>query len=266
MYPILGEPFGIPIRSFGVMVALAFVFAMLAATREARRSKLIDPERIGDLLLWVMAGGILGARVLYVIVHWKKDFAHDPWLVFQIWKGGLVYYGGFLGAFLMGYLFTRRHKLDYITLGDVCLPGAMLGQAIGRIGCFLVGDDYGREAPGLPWAVTFPDIEESLLPQPLRGQPLHPTQLYMLLQSLLIFFILSMVARHRKFRGQVFFLALMLYPIGRSICEVYRGDYLERGMYYGVSTSQWISIPVFMVGLAGLIWAYRRRQVPLATS
>lgn len=265
MYPILGEPFGIPIRSFGVMVALAFLAALIVATREARRSKLVAPEKIGDLLIWIMAGGILGARVLYVIVHWKKDFSHDPMLVFQIWKGGLVYYGGFLGAFVAGFLFTKRHHIDFITLGDICLPAAMLGQAIGRVGCFLVGDDYGRVAPDLPWAVTFPDIKESLLPEPLRGQPLHPTQLYMLLQAFLIFVILSIVARHRRFRGQVFFLALILYPIGRSICEMYRGDFVERGMYFGVSTSQWISIPILIVGLVGFTRAYRRYSTAAAS-
>lgn len=258
MYPILGEPFGIPIRSFGVMVALAFLIALIVASREARRTKLVNPEVIGDLLLWIMVGSILGARVLYVIVHWKKDFSHDPVLVFQIWKGGLVYYGGFLGAFVSGWLFTRKRKIDIVVLGDICMPAVMLAQAIGRVGCLLVGDDYGQVAPDLPWAVTFPDIPESLLPQHLRGQPLHPTQLYMLLQAFTIFVILSIVARKKAFRGQVLFLALMLYPIGRSICEVYRGDFIERGMYFGISTSQWISLPIFVVGLIGFIRAWRR--------
>jgi prolipoprotein diacylglyceryltransferase len=87
-----------------------------------------------------------------------------------------------------------------------------------------------------------------------------------MLQAFLIFVILSMVARHRAFRGQVFYLALILYPIGRSICEVYRGDSLERGMYFGLSTSQWISIPIFVVGVIGWIRAYRRHQVSLASS
>lgn len=258
MYPILGEPFGFKIRSFGVMVALAFVIALWAASREARRSRRLEPELIGDLLMWIMVGGILGARVLYCIVHWKDQFSHQPLEVLKVWKGGLVYYGGFIGGFVAGWLFTRKRKIDFITLGDVCFPGVFLGQAIGRIGCFLVGDDYGKPAPDLPWAVTFPNIPESLLPHELRGIPLHPTQLYMLLQAFIIFLILSFVARKATFRGQVFYLALMLYPIGRSICEVFRGDNVERGVFYGLSTSQWISIPIFLTGVIGFILAARR--------
>ena len=143
------------------------------------------------------------------------------------------------------------------------MPAVLLGQAIGRIGCFLVGDDYGKIAPDLPWAVRFPDIEESLLPLHLRGEPLHPTQLYLLLQSFLIFLILSWVARRRKFRGQVLYLSMILYPIGRSICEIYRADDVERGVYFGLSTAQWFSIPIFVIGLVLFIRASRR---PAATS
>ncbi len=260
MYPILGEPFGIPIRAFGVMVALAFLAAYWWSSREARRTGKIDPEAIGDLLMWVMIGGILGARILYVIVQWK-EFADEPLLALQIWKGGLVSYGGFVGAFLSGWIFTRRRKIDYVTLGDVCMPGVLLGQAIGRIGCLLVGDDFGKRAEGLPWAIRFPtDQPDSLLPVHLRGEPLHPTQIYMMLQAFTIFLILSWVARHQRFRGQVFYLALILYPIGRSICEIYRGDDDARGIYSGLSTAQWISIPVFLIGLTGFILAARNRE------
>lgn len=261
MYPILGEPFGIPIRSFGVMVALAFTAALLLATRAARRTGRVDPDAIGDLLVWVMVGGILGARVLYVIVHWPDQFAGRPlWEALAIWKGGLVSYGGFLGAFVAGWIFTRRRRIDLVTLGDVCMPAVLLGQSIGRIGCLLVGDDYGRPAPDLPWAITFPDDPDSLLPPDLRGVPLHPTQIYMMLMAFTVFLILYVVQRRQRYRGQVFFLALVLYPIGRSICEVFRGDDLERGIYFGISTSQWISIPVCLIGLAGLIRSYRRRE------
>ncbi|MBI4881206.1 MAG: prolipoprotein diacylglyceryl transferase [Planctomycetes bacterium] len=268
MHPLLGEPFGIPIHSFGVMVAIAFMVALAVATREARRTGLFAPEVISDLLVWVIVGGIVGARLLYVAVHWEDTFARAPAQIFQLWKGGLVYYGGLFGALLAGWIFTRRRKVDFVLLGDVCLPAAMLGQAIGRIGCFLVGCDYGRKAPDLPWAITFPDNPDSLLPPELRGQPLHPTQLYMLLQALLIFLILTWVARRRTFRGQVLFLAIMLYPIGRSICELFRGDYVERGMYLGLSTSQWISMPLFLIGLIAFMRARRagRRKGPAATS
>lgn len=261
MYPILGEPFGFPIRAFGVMVALAFTLALWFTSREARRTKLVHPDVIGDLLLWVMAGGILGARALYVIVHWDKDFAAHPLQVLAIWKGGLVSYGGFIGAFLMGYWFCRRRKIPFLELADLCMPGTMLGQATGRIGCLLVGDDYGKVAPDLPWAIRFPDNPDSLLPAELRGQPLHPTQIYMMLKAALIFAILAWLARRRQFTGQILFTALMLYPLLRSIVEIFRGDAVERGIYGSLSTAQWISIPTFLVGVIGYWVCWRRARL-----
>jgi len=264
MYPILGEPFGIPIRSFGVMVALAFVLALWASQREARRTGRLDPEVVGDLLLWVMVGGILGARVLYCIVHWPDQFAHQPIELLKVWKGGLVSYGGFFGGFFGGWLFTRRRKIDFVTLGDTCMAGLMLGQAIGRIGCLLVGDDHGGPTD-VPWAITFPDVRESLMPADLIGVPVHPTQLYLLMQAFTIFLILSWIARRATFHGQVFYWGLILYPIGRSICEVFRADDSARGIYYGVSTAQWISIPIFFIGVIGLTRAAKAGR-PLSAS
>lgn len=263
MYPILGEPFGIPIRSFGVMVALGFLVALWVAQWRARRLGSVSPETLADLLLWVMVGGILGARVLYVVVHWSDQFAQRPIEVLYVWKGGLVSYGGFAGAFVAGAIFARRRGLDLVALGDVCMPAVFLGQAIGRIGCFLVGDDYGKPAPGLPWAVRFPDDPNSLLPPQLRGQPLHPTQLYMMATNLLLFVLLGLLLDRPRFRGQIFWLSLILYPIGRSICEVFRADSVERGVYFGLSTAQWISIPVFVIGVVGYLRA-RRRAAPAA--
>jgi len=193
----------------------------------------------------------------------------------MIWKGGIVYYGGFIGAFVGGWLFSRKNKVPFITLADISIPGAMLGQAVGRIGCLLVGDDYGKKTTeDLAWAIKFPTSTEpgdlfgieippnshSLLPVEMQGEWLHPAQLYMMLQAAVIFVILVWVARRKPWiEGQVLFLGLTLYPIGRSICEVFRGDHVERGVSAsGISTSQGISIPIFIIGVAGLVWARKR--------
>lgn len=274
MYPILGEPFGFKIRAFGVMVALAFFVGYWFNSREARRTGLVKEEVIGDLLMWLLICSLIGARLVYVIVQWH-EFADHPINVFKIWQGGIVYYGGFIGAFVGGWLFSRRQSASFLTLADLSMPGAMLGQAIGRIGCLLVGDDYGRVANDLPWAIKFPTATEpgdlfgisippnshSLLPASMQGEWLHPTQLYMMLQASIVFVILAVVARNKtRVEGRVLFLGLTLYPIGRSICELYRGDNVERGVYFGgaISTSQLISIPIFIIGVAGLIWSGRR--------
>lgn len=284
MFPILAEPFGFPIRAFGVMVALAFLAGYWFSMREARRTGQIDERVIGDLLMWVLIGGLVGARLLYVIVRWDPDFKNRPIQeVLYIWQGGIVSYGGFIGAFLAGWIFTRRHRIPFLKLGDICMPGVLLGQAIGRIGCLLVGDDYGKVADGLPWAIRFPSPKGPGdlfgITVPYRGHPpllreelwdkyLHPTQLYMMAQAFCIFLILAWVARRKRFEGQVLFLALILYPIGRSICEVFRADDAERGTYFGgaLSTSQLISIPVILIGIAGYVIARRRARERAASA
>lgn len=281
MFPILGEPFGFPIRAFGVMVALGFLGGYWFSTREARRTGLVKEEVVGDLLLWAIVGGLIGARLVYVGVRWDefRDHLGD---IFKIWKGGIVYYGGLIGGVVAGWLFTRKHNIRFAALGDICMPGVMLGQAIGRFGCLMVGDDYGHEAPGLPWAIVFPSRTEpgrlfgltvppndhSLMPAHMVLKELHPTQLYLGLTGFIIFVILALVARRKRFEGQVLWLALMLYPIGRSICEMFRGDAAERGVYFGgvISTSQLISIPVFLLAAVGFMRARRRAAVSLPAS
>jgi phosphatidylglycerol---prolipoprotein diacylglyceryl transferase len=253
MFPIFFQIGDFKLHAFGVMVALGFLAGLWFSTKEARRTGLVTEAVVNDLFLWLIIGGILGARALYVAIHWD-EFRPSPdrsiWGVFQIWRGGIVSIGGFFGAFFLGWIFCKKRGVSFLDLADICVPGAMLGQAIGRIGCFLVGDDYGRPAPDLPWAVRFPKIPDSLLPEQWQGVPLHPTQLYMMIKAFLIFLILAWLARRKRFAGQVLFAAMMLYPVGRWICEIYRGDEVERGMWHGLSTAQWTLMPVFVVGLA----------------
>lgn len=257
MHPIAFEPFGFTITSFGVMLALAFLGGWIYTGKMARKFGWFTEEVVGDLLFWLMVGGVVGARLLYVIVHWET-FRADASQILNFRAGGLVSYGGFVGAFLAGWIFTRRRKIDFVQLADLCLPGALLGQAIGRIGCFLVADDYGRPAPDLPWAVRFPDVEGSMLPHILRNQPLHPTQLYLCLKAFLCFLILRHLLNHRAFRGQVLAAAMIVYPVGRSIVEIWRYDSVERGVFAGLSTAQWLSIPMVILGV--VLWFRFRSQ------
>jgi phosphatidylglycerol:prolipoprotein diacylglycerol transferase len=257
MHPVLVEFLGLKIGSFGVLVALGYLAGLFCTLRLAK-GRGVDPGLVNDLLLWVVVGGVLGARLLYVLVH-PSEFRASPLDVLAIWKGGLVFYGGFAGAFLLGALFLRRRKASFLDVADVCMPGAFLGLSIGRWGCFLVGDDHGR-VTGVPWAVRFPDVPGSLLPRELIGQPLHPTQIYLSINALLIFLILLAVLRHRAFRGQVLWCALALYSAGRFFIEFYRGDDDARGIVGPLSTSQWIGIPLFILGVALLWRGWRLRR------
>src|SRR5262245_16684132 len=156
--PLIG---GLPIKSFGVMVALGFLAGLYFTLWQAKRHQ-IKPELIQDLFMWVILGAILGARLMYVAVH-PGEFKSIG-QVLAIWNGGLVFYGGFFGAVILGIWFLRRRKVPVLEVADVSMPGGFLGLSIGRWGCLLVGDDYGRPTD-VPWAIKFPDVEDSLMPK-----------------------------------------------------------------------------------------------------
>ena len=162
MHPILFHLGSFPVHSYGVMMALAFVFGLWTATRARRREK-ISGETIADVTLWIMIGGILGARTVYVATYWNDEFAGQPISeIFMIRHGGLVFYGGLIGAIIAGAIYLRWKKLPLWKIADVLAPSIALGSVFGRIGCLLNGCCYGR-ACDLPWAISFP-----------ADNPLHP--------------------------------------------------------------------------------------------
>jgi phosphatidylglycerol:prolipoprotein diacylglycerol transferase len=186
---------------------------------------------------------------------------HGPLSLIAVWEGGIVSYGGFFGGALGGMWYARRHRIPIARLGDAVLPALLLGQAFGRIGCFLVGDDYGRPWDG-PWAVRFPDVEGGLIPAHLVGVPLHPAQLYLSLMNLAIFGATAWLFARRRFDGQVLAATMVLYAVGRFLVEYTRGDDVERGALGALSTAQWWSLATIV--LAGLLFMrFRRRAVAL---
>jgi phosphatidylglycerol:prolipoprotein diacylglycerol transferase len=256
MHPILFKIFGFEVHSFGFMVALGFLAGYFWMRYSAEKTG-DNADRIADLSLWVLLSGIVGARLLFVIVH-ADQYRHNPIEIIMIWKGGLVLYGGLIGAVAAGAWLVRRKGMNFFRTADIAMPCVMLGLSIGRWGCLMVGDCYGRLATGLPWAIRFPDVPGTLMAPKLIDQPLHPTQIYMSLNALVIFVILTLVLRRRRFEGQVFLLCLILYSITRSVIEVYRGDNEERGYLGPLSTSQWISLAVVLFALWQYVLRYRR--------
>ncbi|MCD6139235.1 MAG: prolipoprotein diacylglyceryl transferase [Deltaproteobacteria bacterium] len=253
MHPILFHIGPFALHSYGVFVAMAFLSAMGLALREARRVG-EDPEKILDLCFYVLVAAIAGSRILYVVVNWPT-FEQDPVEIVRIWHGGLVFYGGFIGAFIAAWWYIRSKKLSFLKTADVLAPSIAFGQFVGRIGCFCAGCCYGKPS-NLPWAVVFTD-PESLAP---RGIPLHPTQLYSSLNGLLIFALLVGLRRIKSFDGQLFWSYVLLYAVTRSIIEIFRGD--PRGMFFGgaISTSQLLGSIMAAVAIVMLIVLKRRKQ------
>jgi len=241
MHPVLFRIGPFTLHTYGVFVAMAFLAAIGWSLKEARHEN-EDPNKILDLCFYMLIAGLVGSRLLYVLINWRT-FLGDPVEILRIWHGGLVFYGGFLGAFLAAVWYMKKHALQPWKTADILAPSIALGQFIGRIGCFFAGCCYGTPCD-LPWAVTFTNIN-SLAP---RGVALHPTQLYSSVNGLILFLFLLILKRHKSFQGQLFWTYVLLYGVSRSIIEIFRGD--ERGMIVEglVSTSQFIGL--LMAGAA----------------
>lgn len=249
------------------MIALAFLAGFWTATLRARREK-IPSEKIADIVLWLMIGSLLGARIVYVATYWREEFASQPFTeIFMIQHGGLVYYGGLIGATIAGAIYIRWKKMPFWKTADVLAPSIALGSVFGRVGCLLNGCCYGKPT-GLPWAVRFPNGSyawEQQYQQGLSGVgantpslPVHPTEIYSGLLNLALYFFLAWLFRHKKFDGQIFSTYLICYAVTRSIVEYFRGDYSVLHYHLGLTPAQWVGVPTFIVGLALAVVLSRR--------
>jgi phosphatidylglycerol:prolipoprotein diacylglycerol transferase len=250
MHPIAFQLGSLTIRWYGIMMAIAFIAGLWTATRRARREN-ISAETIADVTLWLMIGSILGARIVYVATYWKTEFADQPISeIFMVQHGGLVYYGGLIGASVAGFIYLQWKKLPLWKIADIFAPSIALGSVFGRIGCLMNGCCYGR-ACSMPWAITFTDpVARNTSGTPL-GVPLHPTEIYDGLLNLILYFFLAWLFRHKKFDGQVFSTYLIIYAIFRSIAEYFRGDYPPDHVHFqfGLTSAQLVSVPIFITGL-----------------
>jgi phosphatidylglycerol:prolipoprotein diacylglycerol transferase len=282
MHPILFEIPGLhlPLRSFGLMVALGFLVGSWVLGRLAARygdDPQNDPARFSRVTVWVVVGVIAGARIMYVVVEVLRgsdtgqSFLADPLSVLYVWKGGLVMYGGFAGAVALGMWAAKREGLRPVHALDIGVVGGFVGLAIGRVGCLLVGDDYGKVVPerfqGLPFPLTLrvpdPLPKESLFGYENAGKVLWATQPLMSIKALIVAFVCWQILRNRRYTGQVALWAVLLYAVLRSAVELLRGDGV-RGVWFGgaISTSQIVSIVTGATALALLVRC-RGRSDPL---
>ena len=161
----------------------------------------------------------------------------------MIQHGGLVYYGGLIGATIAAAGYLAWKKLPVWKIADILAPSIALGSVFGRIGCLLNGCCYGRLCD-LPWAIHFPADHET------HGAGVHPTEIYDALLNLLLYAFLAWLFRRKKFDGQIFATYLILYAVCRSIVEYFRGDYPADHIHAGLTSAQLVSVPIFVAGLA----------------
>lgn len=242
-----------PIHWYGILVATGFLLGLWTASRRGMRDG-IPPERIADLGPWLIVGALVGARALFVISYWQEEFAGRPWTdVFMIRRGGLVFYGGLMGATLATLLYVWLKKLALWKIADALGPSIALGYVPGRLGCLMNGCCYGRPTH-LPWAIHFPAEHAS------GGVGVHPTQIYDSLLNLALYLALAWLYRRKKFDGQIFAFYLIGYAMTRSLVEVFRGDYAVRYLGGWATPAHLVSIAALGAGLL-LLWKLPRAAV-----
>lgn len=254
MHPILIE-FGflnLKIFTYGLLVATGFFSGILLAAYLGKQEGL-DQKKILDLCFYIVIAALVGGRTLYIIVEYRY-FLANPVEVLKFWKGGLVFYGGLIGAGLTVWYYLDKHKLPLWQVADILAPSLAIGHAVGRWGCFFAGCCYGKPTD-VPWGITFTD-PKSLAP---LNVALHPTQIYLSVNLLIIFGILMWLRKRKTFDGQVFWVYGILYSIGRFIIEFFRGD--DRGFAVEdvLSTSQFIGIFTFIFSIYMLVRLSKRK-------
>ncbi|MDY7032355.1 MAG: prolipoprotein diacylglyceryl transferase [Thermodesulfobacteriota bacterium] len=253
MFPVLFQIGNLKIHTYGVFVALGFLTGIILAFREAKRVG-EEPEKILDLAFYLIVAAIIGSRLLYIIIYYDY-YLENPLEIIKIWNGGLVFYGGFIPALLVGIWYIRKNHMSIWKVTDILAPSIAIGQAIGRLGCLSAGCCFGKETT-LPWAITFTH-PETLARQ---GVPLHPTQIYSSVNALFIFFVLMIAKRYKRFDGFLIWLYVLLYAITRSIIEIFRGD--ARGLVIKdvLSTSQFIGIIMGVISIFMLFYLGAKKR------
>lgn len=267
MFPEIIRIGNFPVTTYGVMLALGMFLALMVASRLAARDG-INKDRVFDLGLWTLLGGLLGSKILMLFVD--ENYNHNFWNIFSLdfLRSGGVYYGGFIGGFLTLAGLMYFYRLNFWKVADAFAPGVALGQFFGRQGCNAAGCCWGK-ATDLPWGVQFSPLGHEYTGVPIYDEHsgalhLHPVQLYESFAMLIVFGILVYFHRRKKFNGQVLIMYMIFYPIVRFTIEFFRDD--PRGNLFGLpeltglSTSQIISLIVAISAIIFLFLRLRKKE------
>ena len=246
------------LHMYGVLLVAALLAALWLAGRLAKKHGL-DPQKVQDLGIASIIAGLVGAKLLLVVVDFDQ-YRASPRALLDVLQSGGVFYGGRIGALPVAWWYIRKHALPVFSTLDVMAPAVALGQCIGRLACFAAGCCFGAPST-LPWSVIFHSEDAHALVGVPLGVPLHPSQLYESLGTFLLLFGLLALLKKRRFKGQVFLAYLIVYAVLRFTLEFFRGD-VARGTVFGgaLSTSQFIAIVVVFLALAALPVIAKRPQ------
>ena len=255
-FQCLGYGFpGYDIRTYGMAMAVGFIINIFIIGRRAFKEG-IDVDLALNACFWIIIGTLVGGRVMYIVTD-LKWFLANPLSMLKLWKGGLVFYGGFLGSFLATIIYMKLfRKKQMLPVSDLFSPYVGLGLAIHRnFGCFLNGCCFGAPTAGT-WGVNFPENSPAADLYGINAH-VHPTQVYEAINGLIIFYALLWWRGKRKNHGEMTGLLLCIYAVNRFIIEFFRGDPV-RGNVGPLSTSQFTGLFVFLAGV--IVFIYSRRH------
>lgn len=239
----------ISVHSYGVMIAIGFIAALLVGDYRAKK-KGLDDDLVWSIFICSIVGGIGGAKLLYYIID-IKNIINNPSILLNV-QNGFVVYGGIIGGVLLSWFYVHRKKTPFIPYLDLLIPSVSIGQGFGRIGCFLAGCCYGRKTDSI-FGIVFHNSDFAP-----NGVKLIPTQLISATGDFAIAAVLIFMSRKKKFEGQIAQNYLILYGIGRFAIEMLRND--PRGAVGSLSSSQIISIFIFATGVIWKLISYKKRE------
>jgi phosphatidylglycerol---prolipoprotein diacylglyceryl transferase len=246
MYPILLQIGPITIYSYGVMMALGFLAANWVVGKGLQYQGK-DPNFSSTLVVWAAVGGLLGARLLFVVERLPEFFTDPLSMIFT--GAGFTWYGGLIGGVVGVTLCIQRYKLSWLEVMDAVAPGIALGHGIGRIGCHLAGDGDWGPPTTLPWGVAYTDAIVGWDYPP--GVRVHPSALYETIAYTIIFAILWRYRRVPRTAGSLFWGYLLLSSLSRFLIEFLR---INPPLAFGLSEAQIISILLMIIGAGMLLW------------
>lgn len=259
--PILFELGPLTIRWYGLLIASAVLIGVTLSQKLAQRRG-VNPDLIGDLVIWLVIGAIPCARLYYVLFQWQ-NYAQNPAEIFAIWQGGIAIHGAIIGGIIASLIFCRLNRISFWQITDLVAPSLILGQAIGRWGNFFNSEAFGRPT-NLPWRLYIPPANRP--PGYANFEYFHPTFLYESLWNvavfalLLILFFRALQANPRLKTGTLFLVYWIAYSLGRFWIEGLRMDSLMLGP---LRIAQVVSLVGIAVGVIGLIWLYSlKRPLP----
>jgi len=249
--PVLFSMGPFQIRYYGLFYALGFIIAYFLISYLAKRKSLpLTKEDVADYILYLLLGTVLGARIFYVLFYNFPFYLSNPAEIIAVWRGGLSFHGGFIGAVIAGFYFCRKKKIHFYDLADITVMPLALGLALGRIANFINGELYGR-ITDLPWAVKFPDAEGFR----------HPSQIYESFKNLIIFLALWAVKDKKLPKGLIFWLFVAMYSALRFIVEFTREPDEQLGFIISFLTmGQILSIIMFAIGLFFIYKVSRKKE------